>query len=249
MKIRFPSILAAAAAAAAFSTGCSTVLPVASHPASAKPDSLRVSVVAQNAEGKTDALSSAAAAAARKAIAAKGFRMEESDSPDIRVSLDSTCREVNRAGDFVLMEGAVAARASVPARDGRVIGEETIKARGERQLGESAAFDSVVSAIAPKVSDWASGTVSASATGVRAETVVVSFADARLKDMPKFKVAFVSAALATPGVRSCALVSESVTPAIAEFRVVYDEGAFPAGLVNELAVRNPDLNLRPGAPL
>ena len=69
-----------------------------------------------------------------------------------------------------------------------------------------------------------------------------------MKRIPEFKTKFVEAVLATPGVRSCALVSESATPPTAEYRVVYDDGAFPAGVVNEIAVRHPELNLRPGAP-
>lgn len=247
MKTRF-SALAAAAFAVAFSTGCSTVLPVSSHPARAKADSLRVSVDARNAAGKSDPLSAAVGAAARKTLAGKGFRVEESDTPDVRVSLDVSSAEVNRAGDFILMEGSVAAKATVPARENRALGEELVKARGARALGQSAALDELSKVLVPQVADWAKRTVSVEATGIRAQTIVVSYADARVKRIPEFKTKFVEAVLATPGVRSCALVSESAAPPTAEYRVVYDDGAFPAGLVNEIAVRHPDLNLRPGAP-
>ncbi|MBP5543597.1 MAG: hypothetical protein ILM98_05950 [Kiritimatiellae bacterium] len=235
-------------AAIVFASGCRTVLPVATYPARAQADSLRVAVVAQNEEGKGDAISTAAASATRKALVEKGFRVEDSDSPDVRVSLDVSHREVNRAGDFILMEGQVVARATVPARENRVLGDELIKARAQRALGESAAIDELTKALVPQVTDWASRSISVSATGVRAQTVVISYAKASAKRLPEFKTKFVTAVLSTTGVRSCVLVSENAVPPTAEFRVVYDEGAFPAGLVNEIAVRHPELNLRPGAP-
>lgn len=246
MKKSIPAI--AAAVAVAFSTGCSTVLPVSSHQARAKEDALRVAVFSANAEGKSDALSAAVGRAARMALADKGFRVEETENPDVRVSLGVSHREVNRAGDFVLMEGEVAARATVPSRENRSLGEERFKERGARALGESAALDELSKALEPKVAEWTARTVSADAAGIRAETVVVSYADASARRVPEFKTKFVAAVVGTPGVRSCSLVSESAAPPVAEYRVVYDGGAFPAGLVNEIAVRNPDLNLRPGVP-
>lgn len=244
MKV-LPQLLAVAAVAIA--TGCTTVLPTASYPVRAKADSLRVSVSAQNAKGEGDVLTTAVAASVRKALVERHFRVEESETADVAVSLDVSHREVNRASNFILLEGSVAARAVVPARDNRVIGEEIIKSRGTRALGESEAMDALAEALVPKVSDWARRSLSVEATGVRAQTIVISYAHANTKDLPRFKVEFVQAVLATPGVRSCALVSESDTPPSAEYRVVYDEGAFPAGIVNEIAVSRPELHLRPGA--
>ncbi len=245
--MNIPATVIAATAAIAFATGCSS-FPVITYPARGEADSLRVAVISQNAEGKGDALTAATASAASKALIAKGFLIEESASPDVRVLLDVTHREVNRAGDFILMEGQVAARATVPARENRVLGDELIKGRGQRALGESAAMDELAKVLMPQVTDWASRSISVDATGVRAQTVVISYAEARLSKLPELKTKFVTAVLSTPGVRSCVLVSESAVPAKAEFRVVYDEGAFPAGLVNEIATRHPELNLRPGAP-
>ena len=236
------------AAIAVLSSGCTTILPVSSNPAKAEADSLHVAVQARNAEGKSDGLSTAAAAAVRKVLAEKGFMVEDTDAPDVRVTLDVAHREVNRAGDFILMEGVACARATVPARDNRVIGEETVKAQGKRALGENAALDGVSTALVPRIEDWTRRTVSAKAVGVSAQTIVVSYADARTKDIPKFKTSFVHAVLSTPGVRSCVLVSEAAVPPTATYRVVYDDGSFPAGLVNEIAVGHPELRLRPGAP-
>lgn len=244
MKI-LPQLIAAAAVAIA--TGCTTVLPAASYPARAKADSLRVSVSAKNAKGEGDVLTTAVATSVRKTLAERRFRVEESETADVAVTLDVTHREVNRAGDFILMEGTVAAQAVVPAHDNRVIGDAIIKSRGTRALGESEAMDALAEALAPKVSDWAKGSLSAEAIGVHAQTIVISYADAREKDLPRFKVEFVKAVLATPGVRSCALVSESSAPPSAEYRVVYDEKVFPAGILNEIAVSRPELRLRPGA--
>ena len=249
MKTHSVPILALAAALGLSTMGCYAPLPVVTYPAAAEPDTLRVAVAAQDPSGAANPLCERVAAASRQSLVNKGFKVESSESSDVRVALDVSCHEVNRAGDFILLEGEVRACASVPARDNRVLGEEVFKNRGARALGESAALDEVAKVLAPKVADWASRTVTADSTGIRAQNVIVSYAKAGVRRIPHLKTEFVHTVLSMQGVRSCVLVSETPPPSsTGTFRVVYEEGAFPAGLVNEIAEKNPSLNLRPGAP-
>ena len=249
MKTSPSAPLLVLAAALGLSTGCSTVLPVSTHPAKAEPDTLRVAVAAQDPSGAANPLCERVAAAVRQSLVSRGFNVEASETSDVRVGLDVSCSEVNRAGDFILLEGEVRASATVPSRENRVLGEEVFKDRGARALGESAALDEVAKVLVPKVADWASRTVTADSIGIRAQNVVVSYADASDRDVPHLKIEFVRTVLSMQGIRSCVLVSETPPPSsTGTFRIVYDEKAFTAGLVNEIAEQNPDLNLRPGAP-
>ena len=117
MKQPIP-ILALAATAAAFSTGCLSVTGFdAPCPARAVEDSLRISVAAQAAEKDAETLAQDIKIAASQNIARRGFRLIEGENPDVTVSFDASQKEYNRAGDFIVYDGRVDARIVVPWSD------------------------------------------------------------------------------------------------------------------------------------
>ena len=249
MKQPLP-ILALAATAAAFSTGCLSVTGFdAPRPARSVEDSLSVSVVTDAAKGG-ETLAAGVKSAACKTISGRGFRLVDGDkAADVVVGFGVSQTEYNRAGDFIVYDGAVNARVSVPADGDRIIDAKTFSARGERALGEVAATGKLRDALSKQVEDWVSETVTAKKLSIEAVSVAVEYT--HLKASRKVVVVddFIKAAKGTDGVRDCQLVGESWLPGgwgatyTATYHIIYDAVALPNGPLNTIALKNPGLKL------
>ncbi len=257
MKQSIP-ILALAAIAISFSTGCLSVTGFdGPGPVQAVEDSLRVSVFAQPAQAASETLARNVAIAASQKISGRGFRVVESESPDVAVAFDVTQTEVNRAGDFIMYEGRVNGRVLLPANENRVVDEKSFSERGERALGVSAATAKLSSVLLPKVEAWVSETLTAEKLAIEVVSVGVEYRHVRASRKASLVDEFVKAATGTPGIRDCRLVAETWYPGWwgatygATYRIVYDATAFPNGPLNTIALRNPGLGLSvlPAAPI
>lgn len=252
MKIASRSLLLATAAmAASLATGCLSVTGYdAPCPVRTVEDTLKVSVDAVPTQPESASLASDVASAARRNLANRGFRVVEDGDRDISVSLGVEQTERNRAGDFIIYEGRVCARAAIGAPGSAALDETVIEAAGERKLGEAAATRALSKVLVPQVESWVEKTVTVGKTGVRVQTVSVEYRRVDRLDKPALIDGFVSAVKAEDGVRDCQLVSETWSPrwwgrgdCIAVFRIVYDPGTFPNGPLNTISVKHPDLEL------
>ena len=243
-------ILVLAATAAAFSTGCLSVTGFdAPCPARSVEDSLSVAVVTQAAKGG-EALAAGVKSAACKNISGKGFRLVDGNQPaDVAVGFGVSQTEYNRAGDFIVYDGAVNARISVPSDDNRIIDEKTFSARGERALGEAAATGRLCEAIIPQIESWVNEAVTAKKLAVDAVSVAVEYRHVKASKKVVLVDDFIKAAKGTPGVRDCQLIGETWLPGgwgatyTATYRIIYDAVALPNGPLNTIAIKNPGLKL------
>lgn len=249
MKQPIP-ILALAATAAAFSTGCLSVTGFdAPCPARAVEDSLRISVAAQAAGQDAETLAQDVKTAASQNIARRGFRLVEGGNPDVTISFDASQKEFNRAGDFIVYDGRVDARIMAPWGENLVIDARTFAVRGERALGETAAKARLSAAITPQVDAWLSTAVTAEKLAVSAVTVMVEYRHVKASRKAALVDDFIRATMDTEGVRDCQLVAETWEPGFwgatygASYRIVFDAAAFPNGPLNTIALRNPGLEL------
>ncbi len=247
MKQPLP-ILALAATAAAFSTGCLSVTGFdAPCPARTVEDSLSVAVVTQAAPGG-EALAAGVKSAACKKISGQGFRLVDGEA-DVIVGFGVSQTEYNRAGDFIVYDGAVSARVAVPSDNNRIIDERSFSARGERALGEAAATAKLCEAIAPQVEAWVNEAVTAKKLSIEAVSVAVEYTHVKASRKVALVDDFIKAAKGTPGVRDCQLIGETWLPGglgatySATYHIIYDAVALPNGPLNTIALKNPGLKL------
>ena len=186
MKIASRSLLLATAAmAASLATGCLSVTGYdAPCPVRTVEDTLKVSVDAVPTQPESASLASDVASAARRNLANRGFRVVEDGDRDISVSLGVEQTERNRAGDFIIYEGRVCARAAIGAPGSAALDETVIEAAGERKLGEAAATRALSKVLVPQVESWVEKTVTVGKTGVRVQTVSVEYRRVDRLDKP-----------------------------------------------------------------
>lgn len=243
--------LLTAATAATLSTGCLSVTgfdqPVPPRPAE---DTLGIRVSAASAEGTAGALVRDVASAASRNLSSRGFRLVDSDAPDVEIAFDVAQTEFNRAGDFIVYDGRVDARISMPSDQTRVVDSATFSARGERALGETAATSRLSAALVPQIDAWLTKAVTTENLGVDVLSFTVEYRHVSASRKAALVNDFIQAVLDTDGVRDCRLVSEAWLPrgsrsgdCTAVYRVIYDMSAFPNGPLNTISLAHPDLHL------
>ena len=249
MKQPIP-ILVLAATAAAFSTGCVSVTGFdAPCQARSVEDSLTIAVVTDAAKGG-EALAAGIKSAACKNISSRGFRLVDGDQPaDVIVGFGVSQTEYNRAGDFIVYDGAVNARVSVPADSNRIIDQKAFSARGERALGEVAATGKLREVLAPQVETWVNETVTAKKLSIEAVAVAVEYTHVKASRKVVVVDEFIKAAKGTDGIRDCQLIGETWLPGgvgatyTATYHIIYDAAALPNGPLNTIALKNPGLKM------
>jgi hypothetical protein len=211
--------------------------------ATVSADSLNVVVVCGGNDEDGRAMAERLKGSIESALAGGGFRLDAS-RPDVKVGVSATAELFDRSGSYYLFNGSADA-VTTRSQDGRLIGKHRFEAKGKRTLDREPALRALSDDLARQVVPWAVETSRPQKAGLRAEELTVCFPVlSTAGGRAEYAVLFAARVLKEPGVFSCVLKEEDRARRTQQFRVVYDEKRFPAGILNHL-VGIAELNLRP----
>lgn len=245
--------VAAMVVAAGLLTGCAStgrmapaggsgVVADTAAPASAATAAALLNV--QVGAREQDPVSVAVRDAVKGRLTGENFQMAE-DLPDLRVTLDVTTKPFDQSGNYWVFDGQV--DASVTRMfDQRLLGRETLTARGERKLGKEEAQEAVGGALASKTASWVAGVAASGKSGLAANDITIRryLLNRLSRDDAEYARFFISRVAQVDGVVSCVVASQDYATHTVTFRVVYYAQKFPEGLLNRLAAMD-DLGIKP----
>lgn len=251
--MRFAAISALAGCASVYRVSESAPDPkdgqvlVPPPPATRKPV---VAVKAKPADAGARRLSNMLKSAAESRLAARGFDVSPTMPPDYTAAFSVSRREEAKLAEWLVYGGTVDARVT-DATTGRLVANTTLRAKGERGLGESKAEDSLGNVLAPMLAEWMIKTVPSRKIPVPAPQtpnvavmmLTLSPADPTepQNDVLVAQRRFMDAVGRYPGIVSCRLAKEIPASRAFVFRVEYMPEQFPGGLLNTIVLDRPSL--------
>jgi len=172
-------------------------------------------------------------------LAAAGYQLALT-APDVLLRLSVKKELFDRSGNYYRYIGR--ATASAEAADGRILNQETLVANAARALGKSAAEESLAAAFAAQTATWITRACAPQQLRLAAAEVAVK-RPYLTSDHPRFISAFVRKVQAMKGVVNCRLAREDHDRGAFVFRVLYDQQAYPQGILNAVVLRLDELSL------
>ena len=214
------------------------------NPAREDKGALNVAVTASGADADSAMLADRLAVSLKSKLAESGYRLAEKDVADVTVELSATTREFDRSGNYLLLEGEASVKAK-RVTDGKLLGEQTYTAKGDRKLGAPAALLSLAGKFGTGPAEWAAKTVIAEAAGLGVSSLRVICTGVWVDGkVPAYAEMFMAKAQAQPGMVRCIIASHDYAKREITFRMVYFKDKFPDGVYTRLYAI-PELRLRP----
>lgn len=186
----------------------------------------------------TEAEVAAVVRPASQMLNSMGFRQEKGATTDLLFLLDARIESFDRAGQYSLDKATGSAEA-MRTDNRRTVGSENFDLKGKRVLGDTAARDSALDALATALRDWVRSGFSPDALGLVASNLTVQ--RPWHQNMPgnrqiaNYADTFVREVSAVPGVVRVALIDQNSESRTLTFRIVYEANAFPQGMLNRLS--------------
>ena len=106
-----------------------------------------------------------------------GYVVDGVEKPDVIVKLVVLRTTFDSTGSYQVYDGTVQVEATAQGPEKRLLGKQTLSARGARGLGELAADKNLVVKLAEKTGTWAKETLSPTALRVKHPEFVESIAE------------------------------------------------------------------------
>ena len=114
---------------------------------------------------------------AKQQLVDLGYVVDGTEEPDVIVKLFVQRTTFDATGSYFVFDGTVYVTATAQGAEKRLLGKETLSARGARGLGEEAADKNLVAKLAEKTGTWAKDTLSLTALRVKHPEFVESIAE------------------------------------------------------------------------
>ena len=113
----------------------------------------------------------------RQQLVDLGYVVDGVEKPDVVVQLDVLRTVFDATGSYQVFDGTVQVTATAQGPEKRLLGQQTMSARGARGLGELAADKNLVVKLAEKTGTWAKETLAPTALRVKHPEFVESIAE------------------------------------------------------------------------
>jgi hypothetical protein len=173
-------------------------------------------------------------------LLSRGFAMDAGQA-DVRIDLAVEAAPFDQEGNYYVFDSEVEAVVALPDRDER-LGGQRFDYRGPRTLDRAPALRATADGLTPLVTAWVDRMAGRASQMVGAVRIAVDLPWRSRNEMPQYADLFVREVGAVSGVIDVALVDQSRDDRRQVFRVVYRKSAFPAGILNRLALIE-ELNL------
>lgn len=179
------------------------------------------------------------------ALAEAGYTLKDGPA-DLGVSLTVGVKPFDRSGNFLVYEGTVKA-AVRRVFDNKLLAQDVLSVKGERELGEEKALLSVSDAMAGCVAEWAGEAMKPARVGLAACDLSLArpmLTRYRLHDDEYARLVISELKKMSDVVLDARIVSQDYAAHTLVVRVVYFPDRVPEGILNRIS-RIEALNIRP----
>jgi hypothetical protein len=227
-----PAVAAAAAAVPVQTKAAPTPPPPPAPPApvalTAEDRSALCIGVTAAGEGDAAAVGSALRTSTEERLAAGGFAVNPTD-PDLSVRLIVSTERFDQSGDYEVQAGRLEI-AVVRLCDGRILGKTALKARGERQLGHTAALESLSMKLHAAATDWLAAALTPEKAGLTCIRLRVRREGGDRATDGAYAAEFARMVSAVKGIVRCTLESSDYAARRLSYRIVYVKDVIPEGV-------------------
>jgi hypothetical protein len=185
-------------------------------------------VVTTAGEGDAATVAAALRTSAEEKLAAGGLAVNPND-PDLSVRLVVSTERLDQSGDYEIHKGRVEI-AVVRTSDGRVLGKTALAARGERQLGHTAALESVATKLQDAATDWLLAMVTPEKAGLACTRLRVRCDGGDQTTDGAYAAEFARKVGGIKGIVRCTLESADYGSRRLSYRIVYVRDVIPEGV-------------------
>jgi hypothetical protein len=188
---------------------------------------LRIGVTTAG-EGDAAAVASTLRTRTEERLAADGFAVNPND-PDLSVRLVVSTERFDQSGDYEVQAGRLEI-AVVRTCDGRVLGKTALTARGERQLGHTAALEALSTKLHAAAADWLAAMVTPEKAGLTCIRLRVRREGGDQSTDGAYAAEFARKVGGVKGIVRCTLDSADYGTRRLSYRIVYIKDALPEGV-------------------